>query len=180
MIGRMGMGERFTKFSPIYNDWDEHLFAKFDLENKKLLVKEIHIRDYSDLEEDAENIIDFKELWKNEVSEGYTEDSLDEWIDTNKSNLISDFCNDNDRDREVEGDSDIQSYLERYGWSYWFTVYYDTQVELKGEESFTSFEEFKEYYDNYSEYSDWDSLSEEVQLEIQMFFEQDFEYRFIP
>jgi hypothetical protein len=64
-------------------------------ESTELKVYNIEVHNFEDIEDEAKDQVDFKELWKDAVYNNYTEQSYDDWYDDNYSSEVSSYIEDN-------------------------------------------------------------------------------------
>ena len=145
-----------------------------DKESTELKVYNIEVHNYEDIEDEAKDQVDFKELWKDAVYNNYTEQSYDDWYDDNYSSEVSSYIEDNVDFMWYR----VASYDCYHELRYWGNncddVYYEAQCELKEEKTFNSFSELESYIYNYTDISDYDSRKDsELWLELAQYFYKD-------
>lgn len=145
-------------------------------ESTELKVYNIEVHNYEDIEDEAKDQVDFKELWKDAVYNNYTEQSYDDWYDDNYSSEVSSYIEDNVDFMWYEI-ADYDCYRElRNGDNHCNEIYYEAQCELKEEKTFNSYNELENYFFNYTNISesDFDSRKDsELCLEIMQYFNKD-------
>lgn len=145
-----------------------------DKESTELTVYNIEVHNYEDIEDEARDQMDFKELWKDAVYNNYTELSFEDWCEDNESSEIENYIGDHIELMWYEVAS-YECYRELRQWSnHCDDVYYEAQCELKEEKTFNSFSELENYLYNYTDISDFDSRKDsELCLELAQYFNKD-------
>lgn len=161
----------------IYSEEDRALLIKRpeDKEGTELKVYNIEVHNYEDVEDEARDLIDFKELWKDAVYHNYTELWYDDWYEDNDSNEVENYISGN-RDLMWYEVADYDCYRElRNGDNNCQDIYYEAQCELKEEKTFDNYNDFELWF---IENTDVDSSLEyfrdsELWLEILQYFNKD-------
>lgn len=144
-------------------------------EKKELNLIKVQYHHYEWIEEAVDEDIDWLQEWKNAVNDNDTEDSYDDWVDRNRSNIVSDLSREFDPGWKTTG-YDLYGRLRRY-WDSEDSIYYEAQLEAVDEYTISSYEELMEVLDE-----DWvnvDDLDWELLLEINMYFNNT-TYRYVP
>ena len=144
-------------------------------EKKELNLIKVQYHSYEWIEEAVEEDIDWLQEWKEAVNNNDTEDSYDDWKDSNRDDIVSESCDEFDPGWRTTG-YDLYRRLKN-NWDTEDSIYYEAQLEVVDEFTISSYEELMKVLDD-----DWvevDDLDWELLLEINMYFNNT-TYRYVP
>ena len=157
------------------NDDDTNIIIKKappGQEEKKLELYKVYNHSYQAFEEIVDEDTDFKELWRDDVANEYTEKWYDDWYDDNYSDIISWRCCEYTPDWKMTSND-----LYRWCRNNRDEVYYWGQLEVEVEETISSYSELMSVlWDNWIPY---ETCYDEVLTEINLYF-NDTTYRYVP